>query len=61
VEDDGAGLPADFDLDNPSTLGMSIVRTLVESELGGTIALRPGNPGTRVVLDLPVHHDEDVP
>jgi two-component sensor histidine kinase len=60
VEDDGVGLPADFDLDDPSTLGMSIVRTLVESELGGTIVVRPGRAdGTCVVLDLPVHLDQD--
>jgi two-component system, sensor histidine kinase PdtaS len=59
VEDDGVGVPADFDLDDPSTLGMSIVRTLVESELAGSIDVRPGHAGgTCVVLDLPVHHAE---
>ena len=31
VEDDGRGLPADFDLDSSTHLGLSIVRTLVES------------------------------
>ena len=35
--------------------GLSIVRTLVESELGGQLDLgpRPGG-GTRVVLDVPI-------
>jgi two-component sensor histidine kinase len=54
VEDDGVGLPASFDLD-VTGLGLSIVRTLVESELEGSlrIGVRPGG-GTCVRLDLPV-------
>jgi two-component sensor histidine kinase len=55
VDDDGAGLPPGFDVEHSSTLGLSIVRTLVESELAGrlTIGPRPGG-GTRVSLDVPV-------
>jgi two-component system, sensor histidine kinase PdtaS len=56
VEDDGAGLPAGFALAGSTRLGLQIVRTLVESELRGSLVLasRPGG-GTRaeVVLDLP--------
>jgi hypothetical protein len=60
VADSGVGLPADFDLDQTTSLGLQIVRTLVVSELGGRlrIAPRPGG-GTEVVLDLPVSHDSD--
>ena len=52
VDDDGAGLPADFDADVSTTLGLSIVRTLVESELGGQFDIglgssRPGHPRRR--------------
>jgi two-component sensor histidine kinase len=55
VEDDGRGLPAGFDLDDSSSLGLSIVRTLVESELDGLLEVGAGpQAGTRVVLDLPV-------
>jgi two-component sensor histidine kinase len=55
VEDDGRGLPEDFDLDGSTSLGLSIVRTLVESELGGVLQMGPGQPGgTRVVLDVPL-------
>ena len=36
VDDDGVGLPDGFDLDTSVNLGLSIVRTLVESELGGS-------------------------
>jgi two-component sensor histidine kinase len=54
VEDDGRGLPDDFDLDSSTQLGLSIVRTLVESELGGVLEIGPGSRGTRVQADLPV-------
>jgi two-component sensor histidine kinase len=40
VVDDGAGLPEGFSLDTAPGLGLSIVRTLVTTELGGTIELR---------------------
>jgi two-component system, sensor histidine kinase PdtaS len=54
IDDDGRGLPADFDPVASGNLGLSIVRTLVESELGGVLSLG-GNPagGTRVDLDVP--------
>jgi len=47
VADEGRGLPADFDSDSDTTsgLGLQIVRTLVESELGGRITLQPGSHG----------------
>ena len=54
VEDDGRGLPDAFDLDASTQLGLSIVRTLVESELGGVLEIGPGSRGTRVQADLPV-------
>ena len=56
VEDDGSGLPAGFDLDTSTNLGLSIVRTLVESELGGVLELGPGTAGrgVRVQVDVPL-------
>ncbi|MEO6511196.1 MAG: histidine kinase N-terminal domain-containing protein [Nocardioides sp.] len=55
IEDDGRGLPPDFDADKSTSLGLSIVRTLVESELGGTLEIGPahGQAGARVSVDLP--------
>ena len=55
VTDDGAGLPAGFSLESSKGLGLQIVRTLVETELGGTITLAgaPGG-GTRVRLEVPL-------
>ena len=55
VDDDGEGLPEDFDLAGSTSLGLSIVRTLVESELDGKLDIRNRRTGgTRVTLDLPV-------
>ncbi len=54
VVDDGVGLPDGFDLDGSTSLGLSIVRTLVESELDGQLEMGPApGGGTRVVLDIP--------
>ena len=55
VQDDGAGLPPDFDVDRSPRLGLQIVRTLVESELRGSLRLAgPAGSGTaaRVVVPL---------
>jgi len=55
VEDDGVGLPEGFDPDTSLNLGLSIVRTLVESELGGMLELRAGRScGARAVVDVPL-------
>jgi two-component sensor histidine kinase len=56
VDDDGRGLPEGFDLDGSTNLGLSIVRTLVESELGGELSLgaAPAGRGTRAEIDVPL-------
>jgi two-component sensor histidine kinase len=56
VTDDGRGLPDDFDLAGSRSLGLTIVRTLVESELSGvlTIGPDPSGRGARAVIDLPI-------
>ncbi|WP_028471918.1 histidine kinase N-terminal domain-containing protein [Nocardioides alkalitolerans] len=56
VEDDGRGLPDGFDLGEGSGLGLTIVRTLVESELGGRLeyGANPRGAGSRFVVDVPV-------
>jgi two-component sensor histidine kinase len=53
VADDGAGLPPGFD-PAAAGLGLQIVRTLVEGELGGTLRLGTAEPGARVDLELPL-------
>lgn len=59
VIDNGAGLPDGFELDSTTGLGLSIVRTLVTTELGGEIDIARGDgtgdrPGTVVALTLPI-------
>ena len=59
VVDDGVGLPEGFSVASATGLGLSIVRTLVTTELHGTIEMRRGGgagdrPGTQVVLRVPL-------
>jgi two-component sensor histidine kinase/PAS domain-containing protein len=57
VTDDGTGLPEGFDSATAGNLGLQIVRTLVEGDLGGTFKLTqaPGpDGGTVATLDLRV-------
>jgi two-component sensor histidine kinase len=53
VLDDGRGLPAGFDLDASERLGLAIVRTLVEGELGGRLELE-GRAGGGTVASMEV-------
>ena len=56
VADDGVGPPEGFSVEATTGLGLSIVRTLVTTELGGTIEFRgrrrrpADRPGTVVRL-----------
>jgi two-component sensor histidine kinase len=69
VIDDGRGIPEGFDLADQTGLGLSIVRTLVTTELAGSIEMRPataqelkdvdlsprpGNTGTVISLRVPL-------
>ena len=53
VRDNGCGLPEGFDIDRTRSLGLSIVRDLVRSQLGGTIKMETDG-GTIVRLEIPV-------
>ncbi|HEY8093787.1 MAG TPA: sensor histidine kinase, partial [Acidimicrobiales bacterium] len=70
VIDDGIGVADDFSIDQTSSLGLTIVRTLVTTELAGDIAIRAGvssdhqraslqppdqGTGTTVVVRVPMH------
>ena len=54
VRDDGIGLPEQFDAEQSTSLGLSIVRTLV-AELGGTLRIGPraAKVGTLVEFAFP--------
>jgi two-component sensor histidine kinase len=53
IRDDGAGLPADFSLETSASLGLSITRTLVTTQLNGTMVMS-GDTGTEVEIEIPV-------
>jgi two-component sensor histidine kinase len=58
VRDDGRGLPEGFDIEKTTSLGLSIVRDLVASQLEGRISMgevpAAEGGGTRVVISVPV-------
>jgi two-component sensor histidine kinase len=56
VVDDGVGLPPGFSLERSSGLGLSIVHTLVTSELGGSIEMCDEG-GTRVTIRIPLRRE----
>jgi two-component sensor histidine kinase len=66
VIDDGSGLPDGFDIDATQSLGLSIVRDLVRSQLEGTITMRnrsdgdPGARGTIVSIELPTQEAQPI-
>ncbi len=56
IRDDGAGLPDGFDPVRSGGLGLAIVRTLVQDDLGGTIAFRSAH-GAVVTVRVPFGPD----
>lgn len=52
VRDDGVGIPGGWSIDTNANLGLRIAATLVESELGGRLAVRPGTDAGTVCLVL---------
>ena len=54
VIDNGEGLPADFDWERSSNLGLQIVRTLTENELKGSIVLNRVKDETVALLTFKV-------
>ncbi|MCU4185817.1 sensor histidine kinase [Acidiferrimicrobium sp. IK] len=58
VRDNGVGLPPGFVIEDTASLGLSIVRSLVGSQLGGTINMRTDG-GTIVELVIPVDNSPE--
>jgi two-component system, sensor histidine kinase PdtaS len=55
VHDDGRGLPTGFSLEKSDRLGLQIVRTLVSTELDGSLGMHDAPAGgTDVVLRVPI-------
>ena len=54
VRDEGKGLPSDFDLGKAKGLGMRII-TAFAKQVEATITMVPRDPGTEVVMSIPLH------
>ncbi len=57
VIDNGRGIDTGFDLDSATGLGLSIVRTLVTTELNGTIEMSPATTADLASVGLGVEDD----
>ena len=52
VRDDGTGLPAQFDINRTDSLGIQLIRTLVQHQLKGSLTITSGK-GTEVRMEFP--------
>jgi len=53
IRDDGVGLPADFDIGRSNSLGLKLIKTLVQHQLKGLILIK-SQDGTEVTMEFPV-------
>ncbi|MFA4848407.1 MAG: PAS domain S-box protein [Methanoregula sp.] len=53
VRDDGIGLPDNLDISNSKSLGLKLIRTLVQHQLKGSLALK-SKKGTEIILKFPL-------
>jgi len=53
VRDDGIGLPALFDISRINSLGIKLIKTLVQDQLKGSLTLESHN-GTEIRMEFPV-------
>lgn len=56
VEDNGIGLPEDFNIDQQPSLGMTIINTLT-AQLDGTLKVDSGDFGSRFSLDFDIERE----
>ena len=55
VDDNGVGIPADFDVNTKKSLGLRLVRSLTQ-QIRGSFELVRSEPGTSARLQFPVTH-----
>ncbi len=57
VADNGAGIPEEIDIEHATSLGLKLVRNIVNHQLRGTLHIHR-RPGTRVLIRFPVSAEE---
>ncbi|TDO93857.1 ribose transport system ATP-binding protein [Halanaerobium saccharolyticum] len=53
IQDNGKGMPEDFDVENSTTLGLSIVYSIINNEFNGKIDFNALDKGTKVTIKIP--------
>jgi PAS domain S-box-containing protein len=53
VRDDGIGLPPDLDISRSRSLGLKLIRTLVQHQLKGSLTMKSQN-GTEITMEFPI-------
>lgn len=53
LRDEGVGIPGDFCLEDARSLGLSLVRNIIISQLEGSITIGPGK-GTEWIIEVPL-------
>ena len=53
VRDDGVGMPDNFDITRSSSLGLKLIRTLVQHQLKGSLMIKSQH-GTEIIVEFPL-------
>jgi two-component sensor histidine kinase len=53
ISDNGAGLPDNFDVSHSKGLGMSLIRTIVQHQLKGSLTFK-SQQGTKITVEFPL-------
>jgi two-component sensor histidine kinase/CheY-like chemotaxis protein len=53
IRDNGIGLPENFDIDRPGSLGVTLIRTIIRHQLKGEVMFNSRN-GTEISMEFPV-------
>ncbi len=57
VRDNGIGLPAQFDISRTNSLGLKLIRTLVQHQLKGALMIHT-DKGTEIIVEFPISFAE---
>jgi PAS domain S-box-containing protein len=53
VSDDGTGIPGNVDIQNSNSLGLKLIKTLVQHQLKGSVTIK-NHRGTEVIVEFPI-------
>ena len=53
VRDDGIGMPVNFDISRSNSLGLKLIRTLVQHQLKGSLMIN-SRQGTEIIVEFPL-------